>query len=290
MSDESLAPTEGEDKPSLWEQMAAADKAGEQFTPPDQQPNEDAPPAVEDAETPPAVTESDPWAEAPEPLRAWREQSEAELAKLREETNRSRGRQSANDRELAQLRAKVAEQEKARAAPAVVTLDDPDMKELAENYPEVHGPFSKILARQQAVIDELRSGQKTVVTTLDTERHNNHVQQQQSLLERVHPDFVAVVNSDEWKQWVPRQPRYVQEALRRNDHFIVDADEASDVISRFKASTAPAQAPASSPAPAPLTPHRQAQLRASTQTRSSSPSAAINGVGSFENMTKEQSW
>ncbi len=185
---------------------------------------------------PPAsqASSDDIWANAPPELKA---AHEAEVARFETKFKSVTGRLSVQDRLLDALR-------KGNGSKAQAILDSGDFKTLKEEYGDNLKPLVSAvesLVERQGQIDE-------AVGQADEARGNAHVDEQLDLYAQAHPDWESFGTDNHFAPWLERQPRHIREAAGRNSHVIVDAAEASDVLTRFKAYKA-SLAPAPDPEP-----------------------------------------
>ncbi len=112
-------------------------------------------------------------------------------------------------------------------------LETDDWKAFAEEYPEVAGPLGGVIGNLQSVIDK----QGKELSAIGNDRRQEALDEQATLLTQKHGDWMQVVTEDpaHFAGWLDSQPRHVREAFARNKEQIVDAEEAADVVGRFKA-------------------------------------------------------
>lgn len=245
---------EGTDLQAEWDRLDASDAGGQHNAPaadeqpaanePDDQGQASRPPADPAAATP-AGNEPQPndiWASAPAELRT---AFEAERGKWEQSARSAGGRAQAESRrnaellaELATYREKGAPAKPEEEAPAVT---DEQKQQLREEFPDVAAPLlDAIGALEKRVADLTAAGasqaeQRQAADALSQERH--FADEEQRLSEK-HSDWQAVAAQPGFADWVKTQPRMIQEALARNAEKITDADEAIDIIGRYKTATA----------------------------------------------------
>lgn len=295
---------EGKDDAELWDELDEAETGTTDDSAPDDSGAKEDDEALvaanpndstdEDPDEEPDEEPDDPFVNAtPKQQAAWND-AQTQLAKLEQSDRSQRGRLGAMQRQVNDLMAKLsaAGDERAPASNKTATtkqsspegsyLESDEYKEFEDEYPEVAGPFGKIigsLEKRLAKYDEKFSAdeQAEVIAALD---------EQTDLLTESHPDWQQVLAADEgvFVDWVKTQPRHVQEAAYRNATEIVDAEEAADVFSRFKAFRSESGAGDSSKTDTPangagngkprLTGRRQRQLESATGARGSGPGVA----------------
>jgi DNA repair exonuclease SbcCD ATPase subunit len=104
-----------------------------------------------------------------------------------------------------------------------------ELEQWSREYPDVAKIVETIAikkAKEQAQTLEERFKE------LDTMQYNAKKEKAEAELMRLHPDFDAIRDSDEFHDWVDNQPKWVQQALYEND---TDAVAASRAIDLYKA-------------------------------------------------------
>lgn len=268
------AEAEGE---RLWKEAAAAERESNDDNIAEEEPEKKQ--AAEESDTaeepekeqPGAAPESDPWKDAPEPLRKAHEATEKELKELRHYKQSQFGRHAAFERRIAELRAEVERLK--NAGPSAGKADDPkkadkkdtpkegtqagdqpelppNLKKAVEEYPEVAGPLAEVIGQQMKVIEELKKNLSDLAQSKDGDARERYIEAQTGALVEAHPDWHILTGvpgghfkdemarksaADKFTAWVSKQPRYVQEAAAANGKVIVDAEAAIDLIGRYKA-------------------------------------------------------
>lgn len=258
----------GETDGSLDEDPAPADKAAAE--PPAAG---DEPPAGQDP------SKNDIWANAPPELRAAHEAAQRD-ANLRLEG--IRGRQSASDREVERLRRELeqlkggasddqTQEQKDDAGAKALGMESEQLKQLREDYPEVAGPLLDVISGLTAKIGQLEKG----VGKFEDQELQSHLNAQEQLLTERHGDWKDVGADDRFAGWLQNQPKAIRDAMERNFHAIVDAEEAALVVGKFKTDMGIAsatQAPQNQPDP--LQQKRERQKQAGRDAGRSGPPAA----------------
>jgi len=244
------------------------------------------------ADKPAAAEQDDPWAAAPEELRSAHDADQARIKKLEQSDRSQRGRLGSMQRQINELhgtRAQPAADETAAGDAAGATgggkdfLASDDWKSFESEYPEVATPMKQVVSDLRNEVTR----QGSALDAITTDRHHDAADEQEHLLEEEHADWEEVTAAEEFGTWLDEQPRHIKEAAIRNAEEIVDAEEAADVVGRFKA-TRSAQAgdgPATDTpdagdeadagdGPTPLTGKRQRQLEAASTTRTGGPGVA----------------
>lgn len=249
--------TDDAETSALWdefdrdENQAAADD-----TPPDEGREEqdaagdESPPETDEGGDEPTQEKAgkpagnDLWANATPEHRAAYEAAQEQIRKLEQAERSNRGRLSAFQRQINELRSKA--QAPAEAAPRAAPNGAGDKTEAAQpegflgseewssfqgEYPEVAGPLAKVIGSLEARLVR----QDKELQAIGGERRQVALQEQATLLAEEHPDWQQVAANAEFGDWLHSQPRHIQEAAYRNANEIVDAAEAADVVGRFKA-------------------------------------------------------
>ena len=174
---------------------------------------------------------TDPWAKAP-----------AEYRKLYDETVAEwRKRVAGQDRKIGQLNARLL----ATGAPAKAgstggagtaakpanLADDPDLKKLTEDFPEVAAPIRKVLEASQANVHAV---QQQLSAMQAGEREGILSDNEAAVLDR-HSDFVTVASSPEFKAWTDGLSPSLKAILAENARRIVDPMGAIAIVDLFKA-------------------------------------------------------
>jgi hypothetical protein len=181
---------------------------------------------------------ADVWASAPAELReAFQAEREARVkAQNHNRTQNSR---------LSQLTARLHEIEAAGAhnrAPGAEAPEGGDgegksredrIKAMREEYPDLAAPLLDEMDR----LRQEMSGYSSRAVADEKARFDAHLDQQEALLLEEHPDWQTATATPEWAKWLREQPPYVQQGIARNGSGIVDATEAADILTRFKAAT-----------------------------------------------------
>lgn len=221
----------------------------------------DEPPAPADAgATPPpaapaapaqANSDDDIWSNA-DPV--YREAFDTFKRDMELRLNGARGRASGQERELQQLRQRLAEleagsgnaQQTGQAAAndeggqRATPLSDDSLNRLREDYPEVAGPLLDVIGDLKAQISQLQAP----VGALQQQQQVAALTAQEQLLASQHPDWLQAASDDRFRGWLEEQPTSIKEAFARNESAIVDGADAALVIGKFKSDlgfAAPAQ-------------------------------------------------
>lgn len=223
--------------------------------------NTDAAPAPA-APAQPASDDID-WSQYPENVRKTFE-------RMQQENRSLRGRQSTLDRQLHEFRTRQPQTPAPSPAgnddkPAP-KVDDEKLKALREDYPEFAPALDELVSLRTTVANMAGSVQQ-----VEGERTTAYLRGQVNSLAEQMPDWETWGGDKRFESWITTQPRHIQEAAARNSEFVVDAAEAFDVLSRFKAAH---EAPAPNLKP---DPKRERQLGASRDATTKQP-ATVSGV------------
>lgn len=190
------------------------------------------------------------WANATPEQRAAYDAAQQRLKKLEHAERSNRGRISALQRQIAELTGGQSQSREAdpgdgsadgqgqgeAAAGSDQGADDgflksDDWKSFRDEYPEVAGPLEKVIGGLQAEVTR----QHKELSAIGADRRESALAEQAGLLAEEHSDWQEVVADDSFMEWLEAQPRHIREAAIRNAEDIVDAQEAADVVGRFKA-------------------------------------------------------
>lgn len=175
-------------------------------------------------------SDTDIWATAPEHIRsAFEAERQAWETKLTGAKGRAAGLQRKLDESLRQQQA--AQAKEPEVDPTEVLASD-EIKKLREDYGEIADPLLKLV---QPLVDKINRLEGRVQTVDDTTAAS-HEAAEIARLESVHADWKQVLNANEdvFTEWLGDQPRHIREAFERNVVNLTDADEAIDVVGRFK--------------------------------------------------------
>lgn len=178
----------------------------------------------------------DLWADAKPEQRTAYEAAQAQLKKLEQATRSDRGRLSAMQRKIDELtRQPVAAKPAAKGTqgqqPDGEIFTSAEWKGLQEIYPEVADTMSKLFGGLQEKVTR----QEKELSAIGIERRQSALAEQEKLLVDAHPDWTDVTSDQAFVNWLNGQPRHIREAAIRNANEIVDAEEAADVVGRYKA-------------------------------------------------------
>ena len=198
--------------------------------------------------------------------------------------NGARGRASGQERELQQLRQRLAELEAGNGnahqngqaaandegGQNATPLSDESLNRLREDYPEVAGPLLDVIGDLKAQIGQLQAP----VGVLQQQQQVAALTAQEQLLASQHPDWLQAASDDRFRGWLETQPTSIKEAFARNESAIVDGADAALVIGKFKSDLGFA-APAQQQAPTnPVQDRRQRQIAAGRDAGRNGPPAA----------------
>jgi hypothetical protein len=276
---------------AIWAQLAeqerAAGDASPTAAPPGSEPERaDGPPPADSVPgggaEPPSMQRNgggqpagdDIWLLVPEAARAAYETTQQRLRTTEAQRDAIAGRLGSRiqqlERELAAVAKSKTAEPKAKDGPDVSEIDDADLRALVEDFPEVGRPIATKIQSLQTKLDEALTRLNQRDSQEAQRAQDEAISLQERALAQQHPDWEAVTARPEFSAWLRTQPRYVVEGIQRNADAIVDADEAADIIGRFKATLPATAGTGSAPSPtapqqppaAPLSAKRQQQLEA----------------------------
>ena len=183
----------------------------------------------------PDTSDTDIWANVPSAARAAYEAAELKARNLEHRLRSDDGR-------VARFQRERDEANKARdiALNSTTQKTDVDLRQYiqseewqskkADYGDDLGSLFTAVerLAEQQSGIAD-RFGQMDQAQVEDIDRRNLSV-----LTERA-PDWRDLLSREGFAPWLESQPRHIQEAFERNREILVDVDEATDVVNRFRA-------------------------------------------------------
>lgn len=220
-------------------QEPPADAAGELAADPVPQSEADTPPVPTGAgandraagNEPPADTAStDIWNDAPEHLRKAHEQV---IRDADYRVKSAHGRLSALDKQLAALKANNGTQDPPPAQAPKASADgnaDDGLSTLLEEYPEIVGP----LIAQNKLLNDRISAVEAPVQALTQGQAQAQVNEQLTILETAHPDWLKYAHDDRFPGWLESKPLAFREAAARAN-TVEDGAEAAWLLGQFKA-------------------------------------------------------
>lgn len=209
-----IADAEGEDPPPAGDEPAGG--TGREADPS----HDEAPPDI--------------WADAPDELRSAFD-AERQRADQAEHARRSaEGRLNTAMHRLSRVTG-TRERPRSGSPSDPADTDTPDasaaLAQLAEDYPEIAGPVSK-------VIEDLRSEVRTLRAQTDSlgQRHAAEVYgENERALEERHPDFENIGATPEFADWIAGQSGLVQAVYLENVEQIVSVDDVAYLLDKYKA-------------------------------------------------------
>lgn len=204
-----------------------------------------APPAEDPAaeEGPAGEADDDIWKDADPKLKAAFDAEQARASRFEGIARSQDGRLSAAARELNQLRraATTAQEKPGTATPEGKEAEDDEerMAQLREEFPELAPPILDRIMKLERVVKTLEGH----ATAVDTERNAAFFDHQERLLDQAHSDWRDRVSGSAFVDWAKNKPRHIREAIIRNASNIVDAEEVSDILARYKSETEKPETP-----------------------------------------------
>jgi hypothetical protein len=217
--------------------------------PPPEQQRDSGPDA---ARQPPAGSErvdDDIWATAPADLRSAFERERAGRAAAENTIRSNNARWSSAQRELNIFRAGQAQPalsgDAARGGSGGTAAAhdweaaerDGELQRVGDEYPDIAMPLIEVIADLRSQVAELStdaSRRRELEHSQAELLHQERLAGEEQALARDHPDWDAVVRSQDFADWAMAQPRMIHEALLRNGEGIVDGAEASRILGDFK--------------------------------------------------------
>jgi len=198
-----------------------------------------------------------------------------EVWKKRHSDLRSYTQKQINDlnSKINELTKQLGEKEKSHAMPA----NREEVEQWVKDYPDLARVLGNLIdERAERQVSSVSDEVKTVKMELEAEREAIAYERAMAAIIKAHPDFLTLVNQDDFKEWVEEQPvkrgprigQALYDALYENK---TDAEAAIQAINIFKADKS-----ASKPSKAP----REAALSVS-RTSSASPSPTGGGKRVF---------
>lgn len=199
--------------------------------------------STEGGDPPPeAVASDDPWKDVPADIRE-------RIVAIERERDEARHKAASDAQRVAALSRKIQTLTTTSATAPVKKDEEPSeaqkaldakVKQLREDYPEVAEPMLELLAAERDKLNAVTQKLETV----EGDRQQAFIQQQEALLTEAHPDWRTTVATPDFAAWMEAQPLGIQKLAES-----YDARETSTVISLFKtesgiAATATATPPA----------------------------------------------
>jgi len=173
--------------------------------------------------------DADPWANAPEQLRAeyetlkkQRAGQDAKIARMAAALDRAKQQTRTSPRQAGNGGAG------ADGRPKGFTSEQ--WTKFKDDFPEVADAFQAELSARDAELEELRG----TVGGLSEVEASRQAEANYAALKGEHEDLDDVVNSPDWHQWVADQPDDIRAIVDKNRDAIVDPVGASKVLKLFK--------------------------------------------------------
>ena len=179
-----------------------------------------------------------PPVEAKPPETDYKDLYDKEVQKTRSWDGRIR---AANDRaskaeaELYKLTIEIAELREKGTAPSepieTSMVDDPDIKQFFDDYPELVKPFEKLVVSKgseiaRKVVEERLKDFSPKIEKLEKKVANNDVDTHFIVIEKVHPDWKSLVDNGDVDRWIEAQPLFIQQDATR----VVERGSTDEVI------------------------------------------------------------
>lgn len=112
-----------------------------------------------------------------------------------------------------------------------ISEEDADLESFRESYPDVYNAVATLSAKKSSEeVQELRS---EIERLTKREEHLKVKSAYQELL-ALHPDFAEIKKSDQFKEWIDKQPPSIADGITNNND---DVQWASRVLDLYKADT-----------------------------------------------------
>lgn len=166
----------------------------------------------------------DPWADAPEPLKA-------ELAKLQKERDEALHKAKSDASRVAALSRKL---QQVQTAPAPAKAPEPTeaqkaldgkIEQLKKDYGDIAEPLIELIESQKKELDSVR----TTLHGLNEAQQAQVIVAETQALEARHPDWREIAQSKDFQEWLVIQPPNIQGLAES-----WDARETSVVLTLFK--------------------------------------------------------
>ena len=119
-----------------------------------------------------------------------------------------------------------------------------ELKQFADDYPEIAKPLGKALAhlegnitrlegeigKRDAIIQRLEGG----LQQIGSERHQANLADQEQVVYEAHPDYDAIAGSPEFVAWMEQQSPAMQAIIAPNVEDIVNGGDVAFVVERYK--------------------------------------------------------
>lgn len=184
-----------------------------------------------------AAAEAEPdskfWEGAtPEQKAKW-EEAQSKIKNLEHKVRSNSGRIGARTRVL-----NLLQQSNAAPGGAATTankhFESDSWKKFETEYGDVAAPLKELVGGVLAQNAKLES---QLAAHNEGARFDASEAEAQFVFEQ-HPDYIEAIGSPEFKKWHDGSPTYIKVGVKRNGEHIVDGQEVSDLIARFKADTA----------------------------------------------------
>lgn len=297
--DQTAADAVSEDDAALWAEFEAADAAADgkpadgdddgadDFADGDDNGDDAGDDADADAgnagddgaatDTAAATAAASAWDSAPPELRNEYEALAAKAAKLEQQARSATGRATGFQRRYEELQ-KAAQPRKTNDADRAEV--EAALAALKDDYPEIAQPLQKALGALEGNVKELADAEDRRRQAA-TEELNSFVEAETSQVLEQHPDYLEVLgsNADKLAAWIDDQPRRLREAFTRNAETIVNAAEANEIVSSFKAYLGqPAATPADPGRNQSLSSKRERQLASTASPSSRHRRPTVSGI------------
>lgn len=175
----------------------------------------------EPGSNPQATAGDEPGKKSPPSDDLWAGATEAqrkEFDRLEHADRSNRGRVSALQQQINDLKQQLAQPAKREEAPVVADeIDDDALKQFEDDYPEIADVLKRMQAKNQRLIKEQQTQLAGVQQVVDPIIRNRVQQERQSeldLLTREHPDALAIAESQAFQSWLQGQGPVIQQMFK----------------------------------------------------------------------------
>lgn len=235
--------------------------------------------------TAPAAPEAvDPWANATPEQRIALDAIRADLEREKTDKRRIAGTVSGQQRKINTLeqQLKVIPRGTAEGKPATEPKTDEQWVAFEKDYPELAPVVGSLRKELSAAKTEL-AGMKSELGGISTDHRTRNLYEQGAYVQQQHPDYDQIAKSPEFEAWYAASPGYVRVGIERNAERIVDGNEVSDLVKKFKVETGWASPAPSAPKDAgkpqpPASDKRSIQMESANTPRSKGPARVNSGL------------
>jgi len=154
--------------------------------------------------------------------------------------------------------------------------EDADIENFRENYPDVYNVVEAMTTKNSArEVQEL----KQEIDRLSQKEEELQAKSAYQELLALHPDFSDIKKSDQFKEWLGKQPPNISDGITKNNN---DVQYASRVLDLYKADTASTKKPRGRPS------KKQLEAAAEAVTRTSPVNVSTNSNSNKKTWTTSE--